>query len=160
MDLASGCSRACSHQMLGNLEMVMDKRISFFIVAMLGMLPLSAFGEAGARMEIIVLGAVWHQGAQRVSTDATLEEVLNRAVCHKGSSLKKVRISRKTGQGLEELVVGLQDRKDPDQKPAACKLVEGDIITVPERLFSPDDSKTPVVVKGPFVLQRNIPVKD
>jgi len=140
--------------------MVMDKCASFFIVAMLWMLPLSAFGEAGARMEIIVRGAVWHEGAQRVSTDASLEEVLNRAVCYRGSSLKKLRISRKAGSAVEELVVCLQNQKDADLKLVAFKLVEGDIVTVPERLFSPDDRKTPVAVKGPFVLQRNIPVKD
>ena len=135
------------------------RKIAVTLAAAVLLAPMSfGFGEAKAMIGITVKGAVWHGGVQRVPVDTPLEDVLNGAICHQGSLVRKIRVVRKAGDQSEEFVVRPHDEQKKEEQPQ-FKLRDGDIVIVPETLFDENDRKVRRVVKGPFVLRWPTPIK-
>ena len=117
-----------------------------------------AIAQSKQTIKIVVLGEVWHPGPQEVPIGTPLENVLNAAVCHMDSNLKKISVRRKAGGIVETLTVGPWDDK-MNETPVPFRLQDGDIVEVFDRLFDESNHKLRRVVTGPFVLRATAPVK-
>ena len=135
------------------------KRLAITIAVAVLFCPLCyASGQAKQTIKIVVLGEVWHPGPQEVPIGTPLEDVLNAAVCHRDSNLKKISVRRKAGDRDETLTVGPWDDKK-NEAPIQFRLKDGDIVVVFDRLFNESNHKLRQVVTGPFVLRATAPAK-
>ena len=107
--------------------------------------------RAHDQAEVIVHGAVLKPGRARIAGDTRLEDVLNKARCHAGSNLRRIRIVRRSHGVIRRLDVGAKPQEASGDRKM-LQLQDGDMIVVPDKRLSTKLHKISVTVTGPFYI--------
>ena len=137
----------------------MNALLMIIATAVTTVIAAHGFGDADSNsdrelIEIAVIGAVQRSGTVRIPEGTNLETVLNVAGCHRGSYLRRIRVTRFSSGSETQYLVAPSTEKDVDVQVFALR--NRDIVYVPDNLFDSNDKERPILVMGPFILRRNV----